>query len=165
MLTQKNVARLQKDPHMGRISQPVRCDVDTKEKVEKTRGKWLWQRFRPATDFLFDSFQVQTPKDQRPNIPEKTISQSDHLKTQLWTEMDWVNDNGYWSFWGVLWTLTRLPRVNNCTLNWEPDLNLSFQQHFTSLCVSLQCYRQSRTGWFASISHISMEVNGECQNV
>lgn len=106
--------------------------------------KRLWQketkwRFKPATDLLFDSFQVQTPKDQRPNIPKKTISQSDHLETRLWTEMDWVNDNGYWSFWGVLWTLTRLPRVNNCTLNWKPDLTLSFQWHFTSLCVSSHC--------------------------
>lgn len=141
-LHRKMLPDFRKTPHVEDFSTPVGCNLDTREKVEKTRGQWLWgkekkMKVKPATDLLFDSFQVQTPKDQRPNIPEKTISQSHHLERQLWTEMDWVDDNGYRSFRGVLWTLTRLPRVNNCTLNWGPDLTLSFPQHLTSLCLSL----------------------------
>lgn len=82
-----------KTPHVEDFSTPVGCDLDTREKVEKTRGQWLWgkekkMKVKPATDLLFDSFQVQTPKDQRPNIPEKTISQSHHLERQLW--MRWI---------------------------------------------------------------------------
>lgn len=131
-----------KTPHVKDFTTSVGCNLDTRKKVDKTRGQWLWGKEGKKWRLRQQQICCLTPfKSRHLRIKDLTFLRrqfpSHHLERQLWTEMDWVDDNGYRSFRGVLCTLTRLPRVNTCTFNWGPDLMLSFPQHLTSLCVSL----------------------------
>lgn len=65
---------------MWRISQRQSDVMWTQERKWRRQEAGDWggkegkkRKVKPATDLLFDSFQAQTPKDQRASIPERAF--------------------------------------------------------------------------------------------